>query len=288
MKFMLTAFADESSPEISGQIEALQRNNMKYIELRGINNKSAYDYTLDESREFAKIYRENGITVSSLGSPLGKIKITDDFAPHFEFTKKITEMANIYGAKFIRLFSFYIPQGEDASSYRNEVMDRVGKMAEYITANGIRPAHENEAGIYGESAENCVDILNTLGEDKIGGIFDPANFIITGHKIPEAYKLLRGKFDYMHIKDAIMETCQVVPAGKGEGMIADILKDYSENSSCDRFLTLEPHLTVFDGLQSLQQEELKHKYTFDSKEEAFDTAVNSLKEILESNELKYE
>lgn len=287
MKFKLTAFADESSPEIMGQIEALHRNDMKYIELRGINNKSAYDYSLEETKEFAKIYKENGITVSSLGTPLGKIQITDDFAPHMEFTKKICEMANIYDTKLMRIFSFYIPQGEDAKNYREEVMERTGKMAEYIKSQGILPCHENEAGIYGESAENCVDLLDTLS-DVMDGIFDPANFIVTGHEIPNAYFLLKGKFEYMHIKDALLETRQVVPAGKGDGHIAEIVSDYAKNSSRDRFLTLEPHLTVFDGLQNLQSEELKHKYTFNSKEEAFDTAVNSLKEILKKEGLKYE
>lgn len=287
MKFLLTAFADEASAEIGGQIEALHRNDMKYIELRGINNKSAYDYSYEESKEFAKIYRDNGITVSSLGSPLGKIKITDDFEPHFEFTKKCVELANIYSTKLMRIFSFYIPAGEDPKNYRNEVIDRVGKIAEYAKENGILACHENEAKIYGESAENCVDILDSL-EGKIGGIFDPANFIVTSHDIPTAYSLLKGRFEYMHIKDALMETKQIVPAGEGDGCIPQILKEYAEMSDRDRFLTLEPHLAVFEGLGNLQHEELKHKHVFKSRDEAFDTAVQTLKKVIKNEGLQYE
>jgi len=287
MKFLLSGFADESSKDLNEQIKALHRNNMKYIEVRNIGAKGAMYYTLDEIKGFAKTYKENGISVSSLGSPLGKIGINDDFDEHYEFAKKCVEAANIYGTKYIRIFSFYIPEGENPKNYRNEVMDRVGKIAEYAKSNGILCCHENEAGIYGESAENCVDILDTLG-DSIGGIFDPSNFICTGHDIPNAYKLLKGRFDYMHIKDAIMQTKQVVPAGEGDGMIPTILKEYSEMSECDRFLSLEPHLTVFDGLENLQKEELKHKYTFASKPEAFDAAVKALKNLLENEGLKYE
>lgn len=286
MKFKLTAFADESSPEIMGQIEALKRNNMSFIELRGINNKSAYGYDAEESKEFAKIYRENGITVSSLGSPIGKIKITDDFEPHFNDLKRVVELADIYDTKLIRLFSFYIPEGEDRKQYRNEVIDRVGKMAEYCRQNGIVPCHENEANIYGESGAECLDLLENIPE--LDAVFDAANFIVTGNDAYDAYKLLNGKFEYLHIKDALKETKQIVPAGEGDGRLPEILADYAAKSDRDRFLTLEPHLTVFEGLSNLQHEELKHKYTFETKEEAFDTAVNALKKVLEDNGLKYE
>lgn len=287
MKFKLTAFADESSPEIMGQIDALKRNSMSYIELRGINNKSAYDYSVEESKEFAKIYRENGITVSALGSPVGKIKITDDFKPHFEFLKKVVELAGVYNTKMIRLFSFYIPEGEDRKVYRNEVLDRVGKMAEYVRENGLIPCHENEANIYGESAAECADLLDNI--PALDAVFDPANFIITDNDALEAYNdYLKGRFEYMHIKDALKETKQVVPAGLGDGHVPEIIADYAANSDRDRFLTLEPHLTVFDGLANLQHEELKHKYSFNSKEEAFDTAVNTLKKVLEDKGLAYE
>ncbi|MBQ7654652.1 MAG: sugar phosphate isomerase/epimerase [Clostridia bacterium] len=286
MKFNLTAFADESSPEIMGQIDALKRNSMKYIELRGINNKSAYDYSVEESKEFAKIYRENGISVSALGSPVGKIQITDDFEPHFDFLKKCVELAGVYETKLIRLFSFYIPKGEDKKQYRNEVIDRVGKMAEYCRQNGIVPCHENEADIYGESAAECEDLLKNIPE--LDAVFDPANFIVTGNDAFDAFKLLKGNFEYLHIKDALKETKQIVPAGKGDGRLGEIIADYASKSEKDRFLTLEPHLTVFEGLSNLQHEAVKHKYTFETKEEAFDTAVNSLKSVLEDKGLKYE
>lgn len=286
MKFRLTAFADESSPEIMGQIEALKRNNMSFIELRGINNKSAYGYSVEESKEFAKIYRENGISVSALGSPVGKIKITDDFEPHFNALKKVVELAGVYDTKLIRLFSFYIPKGEDRKQFRNEVIDRVGKMAEYCRQNGVVPCHENEADIYGEGAEECADLLENIPE--LDAVFDAANFIVTGHDAFDAYNLLKGNFEYLHIKDALKETRQVVPAGKGDGRLPEIIADYAAKSDKDRFLTLEPHLTVFEGLSNLQHEEVKHKYTFNTKEEAFDTAVNSLKKILEDKGLDYE
>ena len=286
MKFILTAFADESSPEIMGQIEALKRNSINYIELRGINNKSAYSYNIEESKEFAKIYRENGIKVSALGSPIGKIKITDDFESHFNALKKVVELADVYDTKMIRLFSFYVPKGEERKAYRNEVIDRVGKMASYIRENGLIPCHENEAEIYGESAAECADLLDSIPE--LDAVFDPANFITTGNDSFEAYKVLKGRFEYMHIKDALKETHQVVPAGLGDGCVPEIIEDYAKNSERDRFLTLEPHLTVFDGLANLQHEALKHKYTFNSKEEAFDTAVNTLKKVLEDKGLSYE
>lgn len=284
-KFLLSAFADESSKDLLEQVEALKRNNMRFLEIRNVGPKGAMFYTLEEIEGFAKTLSDNGIQVNSIGSGIGKISITDDFEPHFEFFKKHIEAAKIFNTKYIRIFSYYIPEGDDPYKYSDEVMRRMQAVSEYAYENGVYCCHENETGIYGESAERCVEMLEKCPNLK--GIFDPANFITNKLDIPHSWNLLKGKIEYMHIKDAIYETKQVVPAGEGDGCIAQILKEFALEEG-DRFLTLEPHLTVFDGLKDLQKEELKHKYTFNSKPEAFDIAVKSLKNILDAEGLDYE
>ena len=46
-----------------------------------------------------------GITASSIGSPIGKIKPEDDFEAHFELYKNTVKVAKAIGAKYIRMFS---------------------------------------------------------------------------------------------------------------------------------------------------------------------------------------
>lgn len=281
-EFLLSAFADEGGKTIEEQIKALKDNNLTHIEPRGINGVNISDYTSDMAKELRKILDNNGIGVSAVGSPFGKIDITDDFAPHFEKFKQTVENACILGTKNIRMFSFYI-DGDTYAQYRDEVMERLEKMCDYSLASGIMCCHENEKGIYGDIDDRCLDILSSL-KGKIKGIFDPANFIQCGVEIIPAYEKLEEYIEYMHIKDARFSDGFVVPCGCGDGQIPELLSRFNKKDG-KHFLTLEPHLKVFDGLKDLEQEGgtadvLKDDYNYASNEEAFAVASDALHAIL--------
>ncbi|NMP37155.1 MAG: sugar phosphate isomerase/epimerase [Clostridiales bacterium] len=278
-KFLLSAFADEAGGGIADQIEALKANGFTHIEPRGLDLGNISDYTPEEAVELKKILDDNGIGVSSIGSPYGKIEITDDFAPHFESFKKTTEVAEILGAKYIRMFSFFFTDDEKFEDYRDEVLERVEKFADYSLRSDILCCHENEKEIYGDTAERCYDLLSSLG-GKLGGIFDPANFVQTGVDILPAYDLLEPYITYMHIKDCRYEDGFVVPCGKGDGKIVELLRRFSLKDG-ERFLTLEPHLKVFKGLSALenkggQADKLKDNYTYPTNRAAFDAAASAM------------
>ena len=282
--FILSAFADEGGKTIEEQIKALKDNNLTHIEPRGIDGVNFSNYTEEQAKELKKILDANGIGVSALGSPFGKIEITDDFEPHFEKFKKNVELACILGTENIRMFSFFMPENEqDYSPYRDEVMERLEKFCDYSLISGIWCCHENEKGIYGDNDDRCLDILVSL-EGKIKGVFDPANFIQCGVDILSAYDKLASYVEYMHIKDARFSDGFVVPPGTGDGQLKDLLTRFNEKEG-KRFLTLEPHLKVFDGLASLEKEggtadQIKEIYTYKTNEEAFAAAANASSFVL--------
>lgn len=283
--FILSAFADEADKNVTGQIAALKANNITHIEPRGIDGVNISEITEAKAKELRKIFDDNGIGVSALGSPFGKIGIKDDFAPHFELFKKGVEIANILGTKNIRMFSFFMEGCESYEPYRDEVFERLSKMCDYSLSGDIWCCHENEKGIYGDTDDRCLEILSTL-KGKIKGVFDPANFVQCGVNTLEAYEKLGEYIEYMHIKDALFEDGSVVPPGKGDGNVAEVLKLFSKKDG-ERFLTLEPHLKVFDGLAALEQkggiaDKLKNVYTYESNEIAFKTASDALHTILEN------
>ena len=111
-EFVLSAFADEGGKTIEEQIKALKTNGLTHIEPRGINGVNFSTYSVEEAKELRKILDDNGIGVSALGSPFGKIEITDDFEPHFDLFKKNVELACILGTENIRMLSFFMPDGE--------------------------------------------------------------------------------------------------------------------------------------------------------------------------------
>ncbi|MBQ7540792.1 MAG: SDR family oxidoreductase [Clostridia bacterium] len=280
--FILSAFADEASPNIREQIAACKANGITHIELRALDGgRSINTITPDEARELKAILDEAGVGVSAIGSGYGKIEITDDFEPHFAAFKNTVEVAKILGTKNIRLFSFYFTQGESYEEYRGEVLRRLEAFCDYAAPFGIRCCHENEVGIYGDIASRCLDLHKALG-DKLGGIFDPANYVHTNEPILPAYDLLEPYIDYMHVKDARFSDGVVTPVGEGDAQYTELLRRFDKKEG-DRFLTIEPHLKIFAGIDKLE----KHggstaltqgivAYQYASNKEAFCAAADAL------------
>ncbi|MBQ9611922.1 MAG: sugar phosphate isomerase/epimerase [Lachnospiraceae bacterium] len=277
----LSGFADEISTDLSEQIRVLKNLDVSYVEMRGVNGKGLVYYTLPEVREIKQQLDAEGIRLSSVGSPIGKIGIADDFAPHMDLFKHTVEIAKIMETPNIRMFSFFIPQDQDPSVFRGEVMDRLGQMADYAAASDVVLLHENEKEIYGDNAPRCLEIMKEFYGDHFKAVFDFANFVQCDQDTLEAYEMLKPYISYIHIKDALFGSGEVVPAGHGDGNVAKILSMLKE-SGYQGFLSLEPHLQQFSGFSALENSEgtvqKERKYT---GEEVFTIAHHALCEILE-------
>lgn len=241
-KFILSAFADEIADDLKTQMDVLECNGVKYIEMRGVNGRPLVRHSLDEVREIKKQLNSRGFKISAIGSPIGKIKITDDFNPHLELFKHTIEIAKILETRYIRMFSFFIPQGEDPNAYRDEVIRRWQEFIKAAEGTGLVLLHENEKEIYGDTPQRCLDLLNTMNCSYLRAIFDPANFVQCDvETYPEAYNLLKDNIEYMHIKDAVYSDHHVVPAGEGDGRLKEILTSLYVRGFVG-FLSIEPHL----------------------------------------------
>ncbi len=278
MNYKLCAFADEASNVFDGQIKALLDNKLSYLEIRNLDGKNIADLSINEAKELRARLSDKGLAVWSVGSRLGKIGICDEFAPHLDELKHTLELADAMGCDKIRMFSFYMPEGENPAMYRDEVMERLDRFADTARGSGIKLCHENEKGIYGDTAARCRDLLDNCPE--LGAIFDPANFVQCGEPTLAAWKLLEDKIVYMHIKDSLADG-RIVPAGKGRGNIPELLELYGQKGG--QVLTLEPHLFIFEGLQSLEKRDIEKKdfpYEYETPELAFAAACNALKDLI--------
>lgn len=273
----LYAFADEASKEMDGQIRAMLRNDLNGLEIRGVDGENVSKITLEKAKEVRKKLDDNGLITWSIGSPIGKLKLADDLEAHLETFRHALEIADILGAKNLRLFSFYT-KGLDPADCKGQVMDWMGRLLEVAQGCDINLCHENEKGIYGDTADRCLEILNAFPVLK--GIFDPANFVQCGEDTIRCWKLLKDHIYYLHIKDAI--GAKVVPSGMGEGNVPYIVKEYLAQGG--NAMTLEPHLKVFDGLKELEapgEESVVGQFVYPDSDAAFDAACNALKTILE-------
>lgn len=252
MRFLVSAFADEIDMDLKTQMDVLDQHGIEYIEMRGVNGKSLVEYSLEEVKEIKKQLDERGFKISSVGSPIGKIKITDNFSEHFELFKHTLKIAQILDTKYIRMFSFFMPKGEDPANYRDEVMNRWNQFIKEAEGSGIMLLHENEKDIYGDTPERCLDIIKTMNSSSLRIVFDPANFVQCDVDVyPHAYEMLKYHIEYMHIKDALYSDHSVVPSGYGDGNVRSILEDLYKNGY-NGFLSLEPHLGSFAGFADLE------------------------------------
>ena len=276
-KCPVSCFADEIDVSVDKQIALLQELGIGWIEFRSGDGKGVADYTEKEAEMLMSRLSANGIRISAVGSPIGKIDITQDFEPHFETYRHIVELAGILDTSFIRMFSFFMPEGEEPDKFRDEVMRRMDRMVEYAAGRNVVLLHENEKGIYGDNAARCLDLMKLFYGDHFRCTFDFANFVQCGQDTLEAHEMLRPYISYIHVKDAMRESGDVVPAGTGDGNVAEILNRLDEEGYAG-FLSLEPHLADFAGLKSLEKE-VKERGRTDG-EEAFCTAYRALEKLL--------
>lgn len=279
-KFVFSAFADEAGESLAEQIAALKENGIGYIEPRNIGGRSIIDFSDEELTAIRVELDKNGIKVGSLGSPIGKYPITEDFESYMQKVRRAIAAAKILGTKYIRIFSFFVSQSE-LSVYRDEVMRRMKAMVEEARKSGITLCHENESAIYGQMPEEVKDLLTEV--EGLGGIFDAANYRMNGADVIDGINATLVNFKYIHVKDAIYSEQLIVPAGEGEGRIAEIIDIVNKSTSDTVYLTLEPHLHQFTAYKSIDAHELRGKHNFKSGREAFDFAVAALTSLLKNN-----
>src|SRR5215210_3826785 len=238
----LTGFADEISPELDEQLNTLADESMHHMELRSVWNRNVLDLTDGELEKVKSTASERGIEISSIGSPIGKIPITEAFEPHLERFRRALHAARVMEAPYVRIFSFFIPKRQDPDRYRDEVLERMDAFAAEAEDSGLTLLHENEKHIYGDVPSRCLDILTQVDSPALRAAWDAANFVQCGVRpYREGYASLRPYVEYMHVKDALSGSDKVVAAGEGDGQLPETLSALRA-SGFDGFFSLEPHL----------------------------------------------
>jgi sugar phosphate isomerase/epimerase len=255
----LSGFADEISPELSVQCEVLKGLGIGYIEFRSAWNTNVLDLDDDRLAAVAAELKGAGIRTSSVGSPIGKVSVVDDFDEHLRRFDRALQVADVLEAPYIRIFSFYYPDGDTPKQHRDEVLRRMSALAERAAGRDVILLHENEKKIYGDLPERCLDIIESVGSPNLKIAWDAANFVQCGiSPFPEAFELLRPHLEYVQIKDALLADNSVVVAGAGDGGVVETMRALKADGF-DGFFSMEPHLSKagpaggFSGVELFQQ-----------------------------------
>ena len=277
-RFILSAFADEIDPVFEIQLASLNRLGIEYIELRGVDGRSFVTLSDREIYDIRRRLGIHGVKVWSLGSPLGKVPVSQA-QTQYALLDRIMDIGDKLGTKNIRMFSFYPEPGELFEEFEKKVFFHVASLAEKAASAGFTLCHENEKGIYGCSAERESKLVSACG-GRLMLALDNGNFIYCGERADGAYELLKEHVRYFHIKDCLPGGI-IVPPGKGDAGIPELIAQINAFVKGDAYLTVEPHLTDFVGLSSLSADGgVAHAYSFETPYAAFECAVNEVRRMI--------
>lgn len=269
----LSAFADEISPELDEQVRVCRDVGVTHFELRNVRGINVLDFPPALREEIRDTLRNSGLGVLCIGSPIGKVKITDPWQAHFDRFKTAVELAEYFDAPYVRIFSYYPPdEGGDMQVHRDEVLRRMNEKVKYVTGRDVTLLHENEKGIFGDRGGSCFDLIVSVNSPKLRCAFDFGNFVQVGESPLSNWRRLKPYTAHIHIKDAKFKGGQVVPAGQGDGDVGRILAD-AYQGGYRGFLALEPHLAKdmqFGGF---------------SGPELFKQAADALKQLCRKNKV---
>ncbi|MBQ6621022.1 MAG: sugar phosphate isomerase/epimerase [Thermoguttaceae bacterium] len=239
---ILTGFADEVSNEktLIEQFSVFAALGLQYYSIRFVNLgegvKNVMKLSNQELHRVREIQNDFGLNVSSIGSPIGKIKLCDvedgtknAYIPFEQYlsedVKKVCDIAHLFETKLIRGFSFYQPKGEDPKKYISEAVDRLGQIAEVCHRSDLTFGLEVEANLIGCSGWILAEIFRQVNHPAMMLVFDAANLIMQGYtaaEIYEQYEAMKPGLGWLHIKDYVRS----VSDKKGEHINEDLMAGF--------------------------------------------------------------
>jgi sugar phosphate isomerase/epimerase len=238
----LSGFGDEVDPDPNLQAAVLLALGASHIEVRSAWGTNVSELTSEQVQDLKAILDAKGLKVSAVASPIGKVDVSLPVEHEVARLRQIISVAKGLDATYVRIFSFYRSEGQSQEDIRDAVMERMAALAEEAAAHGIVLLHENEKGIYGDTPDRILDIMETVNSPALRVAWDNANFVQVGVKpYTEGYAILSPYLEYFQVKDAIATTGEVVPSGEGDGELDATIAALAADGFSG-FASLEPHL----------------------------------------------
>ncbi|MFT4122418.1 MAG: TIM barrel protein, partial [Microbacteriaceae bacterium] len=182
------------------------------------------------------------MSVSAIASPIGKVDVSVPIEHELERLERAIRAAERLHAPYIRIFSFFRAEGQTAAEVRDAVLVRMAALARSAESAQVTLVHENEKDIYGDVPERVLDVIESVGSERLRVAWDNANFVQVGVRpYTDGYALLRPHLEYLQLKDAVAGSGEVVPVGEGDGQLRETLTALRDDDYRG-FASLEPHL----------------------------------------------
>jgi L-ribulose-5-phosphate 3-epimerase len=221
-KFRIAAITDEFSPDLEIALDAMEKIGMTGAELRVLWGKNIMDLTQDELSRARDMLRARNMEVMSIASPVLKCVLPnapevdtrfqqDIFASKhtFEDQQRLTdhafEVAKFFGAKIIRVFSYW--RTVEPEKCFDQIVQTARDLAEKASKEDLIIGLENEHACNIGTAAEAAKLLNAVVHPNLKLVWDPANGFVGGENpFPYGYGLLpKNRIAHVHAKDCHME-----------------------------------------------------------------------------------
>lgn len=243
--FILSAFADEISPDPQAQLDCLKACGIRHIEFRSILGTNVLALNDQQIADFKTLLDQQGFHLSAIGSPIGKIRVDEPFEPHLEKFARAIHLCKVFGTPNIRIFSYYPREGQTwdtaSAADRQEVFNRMAEKVRRAEAAGVRLFHENEHRIFGDSPARVKELFEKVNSPVLRAAYDPANFEYCGYDPIEGWNVSKPYLAHFHIKDWVQGEPHGRIPGEGKGKIPEVIAD-AVKIGYSGFAVMEPHL----------------------------------------------
>ena len=242
-RFVVSGFGDEISADPREQLAVLGSLGITHLDLRAAWERNVLDLSDEDVARLRSELAAAGARVAMIASPIGKSDVEREAAYEEGRLETAIRLADQFETPLIRVFSFYLPNTDRAAS-RAEVVDRLTRWAARAEAAGKTLLLENELNLWGETPEQCAELLDAVGSERLRMTLDTGNFASIGvASYDVAYPLLRPWLAHCQVKDVRTADRTVVAAGEGDGQVADVLAALVRDGYRG-YLSLEPHLAL--------------------------------------------
>jgi len=247
----LSIITDEISQDVRTAAELAATWGIHALELRTLRGGRLPNVPKDALDETEYVLKGEGMHVSAVSPGVGKMRLDDSGLEQqisatlpraFEWAKRLDCTRAV-------IFGFVKPEGaakaQDAEMPEEQIVDRLGRMADMAADAKLTLCVENEAVCWLDTGSNTARVLRRAAHPCLKANWDAGNAFHAGERaFPDGYNAIKGLVAHVHLKDCRIDGSSVawVPIGEGQmgypEQIAALRQD-----GYDGYWSVETHCT---------------------------------------------
>ena len=253
---------DEISSDPETAIELALDWGIRHFEIRGVWGRRIPDIQPFQCEHLRRIFTKYGVDVVAISPGIFKCDIGDAATVEKHLTQRLPrsiELAKDFGTDLVIIFGF-IGQRSQYDEHFNEIVDLLGKAADYAAKKDVLLALENEPICLADTGERTAKLVRAVQRKNLLVNWDPCNAYTAGEQPSEGHKHVKDLMVHVHLKDCFIDEkmgkAKYVPFGEGDVGLLDQIRAL-KSDAYSGFISIETHFSpkvkgTFQCWQKLQ------------------------------------